>query len=109
LHNRKGPTHERGARHERHERPHNVDEARENDGFAAVLLEERVGALHVRAVDQARRDFAPVGRADYSGTDDAAGSVIDGVSCERRDREQGERDDRIELPRGGQRADCKQQ
>ncbi len=64
-----GSRHRRRAGDERHEGPDDRDEAAEDDGLAAVLLEEGVRALEVLAVQQPVGDRRTVGRGEDARAD----------------------------------------
>ena len=75
--------HGRRARHKRHERPDDGDEAPEDDRLAAVFLEERVRPLQVLLIEQPVEESRSIGRREHARADDAADRVVDGVAGER--------------------------
>src|SRR5262249_35766188 len=68
--------HLRRPRHERHERADDRDEASEDHRLAAVLLEERVRAIEILLVQQARA------RLKHTRSDETADAVVDRVAGE---------------------------
>ena len=68
-----------------------------------MLLEERMRAIEIVAIEQPPRDPRSRRRAEDPRSDDAAGGVVDGIAGERGNREQHERERRAERAGGRQR------
>ena len=72
------------AGNERHERSHDRHEPRDDDGLAAVLLEERMRLLEVLAVEEPVQPAALIVRGEDPRPEAAADAVVDRIAEDRR-------------------------
>ena len=96
--------HVRDARDERRESADHGHELGVDDGFAAVLLVERVGALQVLLLEEAR-----IGPVEDGGTGAAAEQIAAPIAGQAGDDQQHDHDGEVQLPGARHHADGEEQ